>query len=78
MNKRKCTVESTDYEVEFPMTVSATVRCPIELRKLNLNEDTRSSLIEITLSIAGVRSIVKVMKQLSILIGETYGVGVTI
>ena len=50
MNKRKCTVESADYEVEFPMTVSATVRCPIELKKLNLNERTRSSLIELILS----------------------------
>ncbi len=47
--KRKCTVESIDYEVDFPMTVSATVRCPIELRKLNLNENTRSSLIELIL-----------------------------
>ena len=46
MSKRKCTVESIDYEVDFPMTVSATVRCPIELRKSNLNEQTRSSLIE--------------------------------
>ena len=47
--KRKCTVESIDYEVDFPMTVSATVRCPIELRKSNLNEQTRSSLIELIL-----------------------------
>ena len=47
--KRKCTVESIDYEVDFPMTVSATVRCPIELRKSNLNENTRSSLIELIL-----------------------------
>ena len=49
MSKRKCTVESIDYEVDFPMTVSATVRCPIELRKLNLNANTRSSLIELIL-----------------------------
>lgn len=49
MNRRKCTVESTDYEIPFPMTVSATVRCPIELRKLNLHERTRSSLIELIL-----------------------------
>ena len=49
MSKRKCTVESIDYDVDFPMTVSATVRCPIELRKLNLNENTRSSLIELIL-----------------------------
>ena len=49
MNKRKCTVESTDYEIPFPMTVSATVRCPIELKKLNLNAQTRSSLIELIL-----------------------------
>ncbi len=47
--KRKCTVESIDYEVDFPMTVSATVRCPIELKKLNLNAQTRSSLIELIL-----------------------------
>ena len=49
MSKRKCTVESIDYDVDFPMTVSATVRCPIELRKLNLNANTRSSLIELIL-----------------------------
>ena len=46
---RKCTVETTDYEVEFPMTLSAMVRCPITLKKLNLDSRTCSSLTDIIL-----------------------------
>ena len=44
---RKCTIGSSDYKIDFPLTLPAVIRNPIELRQLNLEDDIRGILTDI-------------------------------
>ena len=44
---RRCTVGSSDYKIDFPLTLPAVIRNPIELRQLNLEASLRGTLTDI-------------------------------
>ena len=44
---RKCAIGSSDYKIDFPLTLPAVIRNPIELRQLNLEDDIRGILTDI-------------------------------
>ena len=44
---RRCTVGSSDYKIDFPLTLPAAIRNPIELRQLNLEASLRGTLTDI-------------------------------
>ena len=44
---RKCAIGSSDYKIDFPLTLPAVIRNPIELRQLNLEAALRGTLTDI-------------------------------
>ena len=44
---RKCAIGSSDYKIDFPLTLPAVIRNPIELRQLNLEASLRGTLTDI-------------------------------
>ena len=44
---RKCAIGSSDYKIDFPLTLPAVIRNPIELRQLNLEASLLGTLTDI-------------------------------